>query len=90
MNWLTALNSVARLLNRLFDTLESYDKERKQIRREDRRHAINENPDQAWRDTFGGPSGRLRVSDIPSDDVRHNSAAASMDGNQRPKSDHLD
>lgn len=76
---------LGQLLNRLLDKLEQYDKERKQIRREDRRRAINENPAPAWRDTFGSPSGRMRVSADDPANVRHHSATTGMDGDGSPR-----
>lgn len=57
MKLLTILSRFAGLLSRLLDRLEQYDQERKQLRREERRAAVSDNPDQAFADLFGESDG---------------------------------
>jgi hypothetical protein len=60
MKWLTILSNFAGLFNRLLDKWEQYDKERKRLRREERRASVADDPDSAFADLFGEPD---RVSD---------------------------
>lgn len=81
---LSGLAVVGQVILRLLDRLEQYDRERKKIRREDRRREINKNPDPSWRDTFGEPSGRVRIHATDSTgDMRHDATTPGVEGNER-------
>jgi hypothetical protein len=87
----SGLAVIGQVILRLLDRLEQYDRERKKIRQEDRRRDINENPDPTWRDTFGDPSGRVRVNtEADTDNLRHHPSQAGVDGNERSESGRSD
>ena len=57
MGWLTTLSSFAELFKRLLARWDRYDQERKQLRREERRAAVADDPARAFADLFGQPDG---------------------------------
>lgn len=56
MKLIALLAAFLKLIDRALDRLDEFDKQRKQMQREERRASVQANPDQAFTDLFGKPS----------------------------------
>lgn len=82
MGWLTTLSNFAELVKRLLARWDRYDQERKQLRREERRAAVSDDPSRAFADLFGQPDG---VSERPVADLSHTVRADAAKAPVEPK-----
>ena len=84
MKLLTVLQRLGSAFNRLLDRWDEYDKERKRLRREERRASVQEDPQKAFADLFG-ESDSMSERTQPEQQgggVRPHAAPSSMDQGQ--------
>ncbi len=55
MKLIALLSALFKLINRALDKLDEFDRQRKQLQREERRASVQANPDKAFADLFGKP-----------------------------------
>lgn len=84
MKLLTTLTAIANLFNRLLDKFDEYDRERKRLRREERRASVADNPDKAFADLFGQsePDGVRKPTAEQGGTMRSDSSKAPVDKNR--------
>lgn len=84
MKLLTVLQLFGSAVNRLLDRWDEYDKERKRLRREERRASVQDDPQRAFGDLFGEPdsvSGSTKQTKQPGG-VRPDAAPSSVERGQ--------
>ena len=69
MKLIALITTLFKLIGRGFDRLNAYDKQRKQMQREDRRTATQAEPDKAFADLFGQPDNVRMHKPIKTDAV---------------------
>lgn len=81
MKLLTTLTAIANLFNRLLDKHDEYDRERKRLRREERRASVADDPSKAMADLFGESDGVRKPTAEQGGTMRSDSAATPVDKN---------
>lgn len=83
MKLLTTLTAIANLFNRLLDKHDEYNRERKRLRREERRASVADDPSKAMADLFGESEsdGVRKPTAEQGGTVRSDSAATPVDKN---------
>jgi len=81
MSYLALLSALPKLINRLLDKLDEFDRTRKQLQREERSASVQANPDEAFADLFG-KSRNIKLHkpiNREAHNVRSNSATTGVD-----------